>query len=80
MRIKNKSVIVTGAGSGIGVGIAKCFAAEGAQIIVNDLNAKGGEETVAAIQAAGGKAVFQLADVTLADGWKSLVGDRKSVV
>ena len=74
MRMHNKSVIVTGAGSGIGVGIAKRFAAEGALVIVNDLNAKGGAETVAAIQAAGGKALFQLADVTLADGWKTLVG------
>ena len=75
MRMHNKSVIVTGAGSGIGVGIAKRFAAEGALVIVNDLNAKGGAETVAAIQAAGGKALFQLADVTLADGWKTLVGE-----
>ena len=74
MRLKNKSIIVTGAGSGIGVGIAKRFAEEGAQVIVNDLTAKGGEETVAAIIAAGGKATFQLADVTSADGWKSLVG------
>jgi 3-oxoacyl-[acyl-carrier protein] reductase len=74
MRLNNKSIIVTGAGSGIGVGIAKRFAEEGALVIVNDLNAKGGEETVAAIKASGGKAVFQLADVTLADGWKTLVG------
>ncbi len=74
MRLNNKSIIVTGAGSGIGVGIAKRFAEEGALVIVNDLNAKGGEETVAAIKEKGSKAVFQLADVTLADGWKSLVG------
>ena len=74
MRLNQKSIIVTGAGSGIGVGIAKRFAEEGALVIVNDLNAKGGEETVAAIKAAGGKAVFQHADVTLADGWKTLVG------
>ena len=74
MRMNNKSVIVTGAGSGIGVGIAKRFAEEGALVIVNDLNAKGGEETVAAIKAKSGKAAFQHADVTLADGWKTLVG------
>jgi 3-oxoacyl-[acyl-carrier protein] reductase len=72
--LNNKSIVVTGAGSGIGVGIAKRFAEEGALVIVNDLNANGGEETVTAIKASGGKAVFQLADVTLAAGWKTLVG------
>ncbi len=74
MRLKDKSIIVTGAGSGIGVGIATRFAEEGACVIVNDINARGGEETVAAIKKAGGKAAYQHADVTLADGWKSLVG------
>ena len=73
MRLKDKSIIVTGAGSGIGIGIATRFAAEGAHVIVNDINAKGGEETVAAIKKAGGKAVYQHADVTTADGWKTLV-------
>ncbi len=74
MRLQDKSVIVTGAGSGIGAGIATRFAAEGARVIVNDINAKGGEATVAAIFQAGGNAVFQLADVTTDDGWKALVG------
>jgi len=74
MRLKNKVVIVTGAGSGIGVGIATRFAEEGAQVVVNDINAKGGEATVVTIKAAGGSAVFQLADVTTDAGWKALVG------
>ena len=74
MRLKHKSIIVTGAGSGIGAGIATRFAAEGAHVIVNDINAKGGEATVAAIKQAGGNAVFQQADVTTDDGWKALVG------
>ena len=74
MRLKNKVVIVTGAGSGIGVGIATRFAEEGAQVVVNDINAKGGDATVAGIKATGGSAVFQLADVTTDAGWKALVG------
>ncbi len=73
MRLKNKVVIVTGAGSGIGVGIATRFAEEGAQVVVNDINARGGEATVAAIKAKGGSVVFQLADVTTDAGWKALV-------
>lgn len=73
MRLSNKTIIVTGAGSGIGVGIASRFAEEGAFVIVNDINAKGGEATVAAIKSAGGKAAYQHADVTTADGWKALV-------
>ena len=40
MRIKDKSIIVTGSGGGIGEGIARRLAAEGARVIVNDINAE----------------------------------------
>ena len=43
MRLKDKIAIVTGAGSGFGAGIARRFAEEGAQVIVNDIDAQGGE-------------------------------------
>ena len=42
--------------------------------LANDIDANGGKATVALIEKAGGKAAFQHADVTLEDGWKSLVG------
>src|SRR5437762_14128506 len=41
MRLKDKVAIVTGAGSGFGAGIARRFAEEGAQVIVNDLSPQG---------------------------------------
>ena len=47
MRVQNKSIIVTGASNGIGEGIAKRLAQEGAQVLVNDINTTGGQRVVA---------------------------------
>jgi 3-oxoacyl-[acyl-carrier protein] reductase len=58
MRLVNKTAIVTGSASGIGRGIARMFASEGARVVVSDLNADGGQETVAQIREAGGTAEF----------------------
>lgn len=44
MRLQNKTSIVTGAGSGFGAGIARKFAAEGAQVLVADINAKAAQD------------------------------------
>ncbi|UUZ67993.1 SDR family oxidoreductase [Polaromonas sp. P1(28)-13] len=73
MRLENKSIIVTGSGGGIGEGIAKRLAAEGAQVIVNDINVALGEKVVADIVKAGGVASFFAADVTKSDEVKALV-------
>lgn len=73
MRLKNKSIIVTGAGSGIGEGIARRLAEEGAAVIVNDINVAGGERVAGEIRAAGGKASFVAADVTQSAQVKALV-------
>jgi 3-oxoacyl-[acyl-carrier protein] reductase len=64
MRLQDKVIIVTGSGGGIGEGIAKRLASEGAKLIVNDINSAAGEKVVAAIRSAGGQAVFVAADVT----------------
>ena len=64
MRVQHKSIIVTGSGGGIGEGIAKRLAAEGAQVVVNDINAESAERVAGEIKAAGGSASFFAADVT----------------
>ena len=73
MRVNNKSIIVTGAGNGFGESIAKRLAAEGAEVIVNDIDAANGERVAADIVAAGGQASFFAADVTKTADMKALV-------
>src|SRR5881398_914466 len=63
-RFKNKVVLVTGAAHGIGRAIALRFGSEGAQVIVNDVNAQGAEATVQVITTSGGLAVPGVADVS----------------
>lgn len=72
MRLQNKTILITGAGSGIGKATALLFASEGAVVAVNDLNAAHGEETVREIVAAGGQAMFIQADVTDPGSAKSM--------
>lgn len=64
MDFEGKSVLVTGAGSGIGAATARSFAALGAQVYVTDMNAQAGNAVVESITAAGGKAQFRTLDVT----------------
>lgn len=59
-----KVALVTGAASGIGRATAVAFAASGASVVVADVDATRGEETVALARAAGGRAVFQRCDVS----------------
>jgi len=64
LRLANKIAIVTGAGSGFGEGIAKRYAREGAQVIVNDINEATAERVAAEIRASGGQAQSVPADVS----------------
>jgi NAD(P)-dependent dehydrogenase (short-subunit alcohol dehydrogenase family) len=63
-RLDNKIVLITGASSGIGRAAAQLFAAEGAKVVVADIDAEGGEATVRAVRQAGGEAQFVRADVS----------------
>jgi 3-oxoacyl-[acyl-carrier protein] reductase len=64
MRLTSKVAIVTGAGSGFGEGIAKRYAAEGAKVVVNDIDIANGERVAREIVAAGGRAQFCAGDVS----------------
>ncbi|MFT4067969.1 SDR family oxidoreductase [Paraburkholderia sp.] len=72
MRLTGKTAIVTGGGSGFGEGIAKTFAREGANVVVNDLNGPAAERVASEIALAGGKAIAVAGNVAQRDDWRTL--------
>ena len=73
MNLKDKIVIITGAGSGIGAATAKLFGQHGAKVVVSDINLENAEKIVADIKAAGGKASAVHTDVTKFEEVEALV-------
>jgi NAD(P)-dependent dehydrogenase (short-subunit alcohol dehydrogenase family) len=74
-RVEGKVALVTGGASGIGRGCAERLAAEGAAVVISDLQDHKGAEVVEAITAAGGTASFLRHDVTDEDAWIQVVGE-----
>ncbi|WP_417565361.1 3-hydroxybutyrate dehydrogenase [Marinobacter sp.] len=77
MRLENRIALITGAGRGIGRAIAEHYGREGARVAVADLTLESAQDTVQAIEAAGGTAMALAMDVTnekaVDDGVASIV-------
>ncbi len=75
---QNQIALVTGAGSGIGRATAIAFARHGANVVVSDVNERGGHETVEMIRRDGGEARFIGCDVSRSDQVKNLIANTVS--
>jgi NAD(P)-dependent dehydrogenase (short-subunit alcohol dehydrogenase family) len=73
VRLKNKIALVTGAASGIGRGTAIALAKEGAEVVVGDIDADGGQETCRQIERTGGRARFAKLDVAHEEDWARVI-------
>lgn len=73
MKLKDKVAIVTGAGSGIGKGIATVFFREGAKVVVVDSDEQAGKKTAEEIRLLGGEAFFVKCDVSNEEQIKTMV-------
>lgn len=72
-RLQDRIALITGAGSGLGLAMAKLFAAEGAHVVLNDLNGEAADIGAAEIREAGGKAYFIQTDITAENQVRAMV-------
>jgi 3-oxoacyl-[acyl-carrier protein] reductase len=72
--LQGKAALVTGGASGIGEGVARLFAAEGARVLVADIDEVGGQRVAADIRADGGEAMFAPVDVARSDSVQAMAG------
>ena len=72
-RFHQKSVIVTGSGSGLGRTVAQMFATEGASVALADINDDGNAQSLALIRAAGGSALALHVDVASPESVREMV-------
>ncbi|MGN0403661.1 MAG: SDR family NAD(P)-dependent oxidoreductase, partial [Bariatricus sp.] len=74
-RLQDKVAIVTGSTSGIGIGIARLFAAEGAKVVICGRRAEKGQAVVDSIVAEGGEASYHFMDITDLESIEKLFAD-----
>ena len=74
-RLKNKVAVVTGSTSGIGIGIAKLYAAEGATVVVCGRREEKGQAVVDSILKEGGEASYHFMDITVPESIEKLFAD-----
>ncbi len=73
MRLRGKVAFITGAGMGLGREAALLFASEGARVVVADISAKAGQETVRRIERRGGKGLLVEGDVAVERDVKRMI-------
>ena len=72
-RLANKIALITGAGAGIGRAAARAMAAEGARVVVAEINAETGEQTAQIVTQAGGECIAVTTDVTQEDSIRAAI-------
>ena len=72
-RLDGKVALITGAGTGIGRATARAVAAEGAKVVVAEINAEAGEQTAQIVAQAGGDCIAVATDVTQEDSVRAAI-------
>ena len=73
MKLKGKVAVISGAAGAMGATEARLFAAEGASVVLGDVNATEGESVARDIEESGGQAMFRKLDVTQESDWVEIV-------
>ncbi|HWQ36850.1 MAG TPA: oxidoreductase [Blastocatellia bacterium] len=72
-RLQNKVAVVTASAMGIGEGIARLFADEGAKVVISDIADEAGQAVAAGIVASGAQAIYQHCDVAVESDCRALI-------
>jgi 3(or 17)beta-hydroxysteroid dehydrogenase len=75
MRLQGRTVLITGAGSGIGEATAATFATEGARVAVSDVDGDRAQKVAARLREAGGDAASYRLDVRREDEWEKVISE-----